>query len=117
MAQEALQLEICYPTAFPILLESNDNRLSGVFSSYAVSYLEFSRHIFNSSIVVQDENPGVGHQVSEDGKYDGCLGKLQRGEADFMANAIDYPLDIVNVSQGHTAFDEQIAFTGAFARP
>ena len=117
MAEEDLEMKICYPTEIPMLLESTNNRLSGVFSSYVGPYFEMLKQTFNSSIIVLEENPGIGQEVNEDGVYDGCLGKLQRGEADLMANTIDYPLNIVNVSQGFIAFDEQISFAGAFARP
>ena len=30
---------------------------------------------------------------------------------------MDYPLDIVNVSQGFIMFDERVTFAGVFARP
>ena len=110
-------LKICNPAPFIELLESKGSKLSGIFAPQVNNYLQVIEKVSNSSTVIGDSYPGWGSQIGQSEMYDGCLGQLQRGEADLIASGIDYPLDIVNVSQGFIMLDEKISFLGVFRRP
>lgn len=115
--QHRHEVKICNPTRFPSFFESDHNKLSGVFSPLINQYIGLVEAHFNGTTVFDGSYPGVGDRIGNTEFYDGCLGQLQRGEADFIATPLDYPQDIVNVSQGFIISDEEISFLGAFARP
>ena len=87
------------PINFPLLLEASGKKVSGVFSQYVTPYFDMIEKAFNATVNFQKDHPGLGDRIGDSNSYDGCLGKLQRGETDFVGQAVDYPLDIVNVSQ------------------
>ena len=102
---------------FPALLESSGNRWTGVFAPQVNNYLKVIEKVSNATSIIDDSHPGLGTEFGDTGIYDGCLGKLQRGEADLLFSGMDYPLDIANVSQGFIVLDEKVSFMGAFQRP
>ena len=82
-----LQLEICMPINFSLLMEASGNKVSGVFDKYVTPYFDMIEEAFNATISIQDDHPGLGDRIRDSNSYDGCLGKLQRGEANFIAQA------------------------------
>lgn len=110
-------IRICNPSLFSQFLETDKNKVTGVFAQQLQQYIQLVEHYYNGTAIIDDSYPGIGSRIGKTDMYDGCLGKLQRGEADVIATALNYPLDIVNVTQGHIVTDEKLAFSGAFARP
>ena len=118
MGQEKdLKLKCCAPTTFPLLLEVTNEKVTGFFASYATPFIEIVEKVFNATIIIQHKDIGLGDRIGDSDLYDGCLGKLQRGETDAIGQAVDYPLDIANVSQGFIVLDERVTFSGVYARP
>ena len=109
-------LRICNPATFSSLFEVQGNGFGGAYGSYANKYLELMKQL-NLTVKVDDSNIEVGERIGDTDMYDGCLGMLQRGEADMIASGVDYPMDIVNVTQGLIILDEKVAFMGGFQRP
>ena len=111
------ELKVCVPAAFSYLLEINNNKLSGLFARQASPYIKLLEKNFNATLTFQLSDSGLGERIGDTDSYNGCLGMLQRGEADLITQTVDYPLDIVNISQGSIVFDERATFIGVFARP
>ena len=107
----------CVPVVLPFFLDLNNNKVTGLFATYVNSYLEVVKKEFNATTMIHVSKTGLGDRIGDSDSYDGCLGELQRGEADIIGQAMNYPLDIVNVSQGFILFDERVAFSGVFPRP
>lgn len=116
-SKEKFQVKICIPASLPAMLESNNNQLQGVFAPQASHHLESIAKFFNTTYIIDSSYPGLGNKINSSEIYTGCLGKLQNGQADVISVAMDYPSDIINVSQGFIIFDEKVSFMGAFARP
>ena len=107
----------CAPIVLPFFLDLTNNKVTGFFAPYVNTYLEVIEKVLNATALIHVSKTGLGERIGDSDSYDGCLGELQRGEADIIGQAMNYPLNIVNVSQGFIAFDEQVAFSGVFPRP
>ena len=59
-------------------------------------------------------NRGIGSKIDPNGSYDGCLGMMQRNESDITLILAEYPLDIVNVSQGNIITDAVTQFISVY---
>lgn len=110
-------IRVCNPTLFSSILESDHHRLTGIFAPNVYEYSVLLERITNLTAYFDASYPGIGRRIGDTEEFDGCLGKLQRGEMDLIPAPINYGMDIVNVSQGFIAFDEKVSFMGAFARP
>ena len=93
--------------------EHKSSEVKGLFSALVNLYLKFVAKNFNTTIKFI-AYPGLGDKVADSDAFTGCFGQVQRGEADTMVAVLDYPMDIVNVTQGYVVFDDRIGFIGSF---
>lgn len=119
MSDKTEILRVCNPNQFGELLSSDAgaNRFSGLFSILVNRYVDMVVSKFNMTPKFDGKYPGIGHRIGNNDSYDGCIGQLQRGEADLMVTGMDYPVDVTNVTQGLLMVEEKTAFVGVFPRP
>lgn len=111
------QITVCSPAVFPYLMEIHGNKFFGTYGVLINEYIEVISKIFNATVKLEEEKDGIGDRINNSDFYNGCLGKMQSGQADIIASGMNYPLDVVNVSQGLIFLDEKTSFVGAFERP
>lgn len=109
--------KVCNPTLYATILETYGDQFVGIFSPIANLYLEIIGRILKKSPKIDPNYPGIGNEIGNSELYGGCLSQLQRGESDIIVHGIDYPIDMVNITQEVILFDEKIGFIGAFPRP
>lgn len=104
-------LRLCQPIDFPFLLSYvGGTRFAGFFSSYLTDFLTHFTRNSNLTLEVQ-ENRGLGSRInSSTDMYDGCLGMIQRNDSDILMMFADYPLEVVDVTQGDLFTDSVIQF-------
>ena len=116
MAREQTDI-LCNPAKLPLFLETEhgSSKAKGQFGPWVNSYLTLVENIYNITIKFI-AYPGFGDRVNNSDAFTGCFGQVQRGEADTIFALVDYPMDIVNVSQGHILFDDRIGYIGGYSR-
>lgn len=112
-------IKVCNPVKYPNLLESDpvSDRFSGGASEQVNKFLDYLEVLTNLTFVFDGTYPGIGSRINDTDFFDGCLGQLQRNEADILFSGMDYPMDVLNVTEGYIYFDEKISFFGLFPRP
>ena len=110
-------MSLCSPAKIPMFLETENgsSEVKGQFSHLVNLYLDFMAKKYNITIKFV-AYPGFGERVNNSDAFTGCFGQVQRGEADTLLALVDYPMDIVNVSQGHILFDDRIGYIGGYSR-
>ena len=82
--------------------EAAANRFSGLASPIlnviVDAILKLAGRI-NQTVEVEP-NRGIGEPIKGTDQYDGCIGLLQKNQSDVIFMIMDYPINIVNVSQG-----------------
>ena len=98
-----------------MFVETRDksSKVDGLFGGKINLYLNLVAKESNVTIKFMAYH-GFGDKATDSDAYNGCFGRVQRGEAETIFAMVDYPMDIVNVSQGHVLFDDRIGFVGSF---
>lgn len=112
------KINVCVPIKVDHLMYiSKRNKIAGASESVMNNIMDILSQKFNKSITY-DAYHGFGHNVNEStGQFDGCLGRLQSGSSDTMLYAVDYPVDVTNITQGYIVFTEKLGFLGTFPYP
>ena len=112
--REEATVYICNPNKLPGFFETPHltSEASGMFSHINDYYLQMSRPLNLS--VKWIAYPGLGSRVNGSEAYTGCIGLIQKGMADGMIYLVEYPLNIVNLSQGHVFYDDRYGYMGSF---
>lgn len=94
-------LRLCHTQNYDYFLEMDDNgQLSGVTSKPLMRVLDdYIVKPFNMTLEFMS-NQGLGERIKNSEQYTGCLGRLQRNETDILFSLVQYPLDVINVTQG-----------------
>ena len=112
--RENSTLYICSTTHVPKLFETPHmtDKAHGLFGSLVKDLIDVS-YYYNVSFKWV-AYPGIGERIGHSNAYSGCIGQVQSGQSDTAIYMIDYPSEIVNVTQGHVFFEETIGWIGAF---
>lgn len=109
-------INICVPVDVPYILQNKPKRLTGETSALLTDMVEIISRKFNKSIIYSSFS-GSGKRINSTELYGDCLGQLQTGKAEAMLYISDYPLDVVNITQGYTVFSEKMGFLATFEYP
>ena len=106
---------LCSPAKIPMFLETENGSFEakGLFGALVNLYIKFTSKKYNTTIKFV-AYPGFGDKETSSDAYSGCFGQVQRGEADSIFSLVDYPMNIVNISQGHVLFDDRIGYIGGY---
>ena len=118
MAAHEKKTFFCSPAKVPMFLETEDgsSEVKGLFAPMMNLYLDVLAKKCNETIKFI-AYPGFGDKGTNSNVFTGCFGQVQRGEADTIFSLVDYPMDMVNISQGHVLFDDRIGYIGARSSP
>ena len=94
-------LRLCHTQNYDYFLEMDDNgRLDGVASKPLLGVVNnYIVKPFNITLEFMSKQ-GLGERIEHSDQYTGCLGRLQRNETDMLFSLVQYPLNVINVTQG-----------------
>lgn len=104
-----MSIRLCHAGDLDIFFVRNEytGHFDGGVGSLTSDFIDFTNRISNGSLLIDAEKIayGVGERRA-DGSYDGCIGRLQSNESDFLLYTVDYPIEADNVTQDFLLFDE-----------
>lgn len=71
------------------------------------------RSVSNITIIIHPHH-GIGSFDEDNGRYDGCLGRLQTNQSDLMLQMAKYPMPGDNLTQGLILYDTFMTISGAY---
>lgn len=107
----AHEIRICNPFEADDVLIYKNGKFTGYLGEYANAMNELIGRGTNATVVIRSRKEGVGELITgSDGAFSGCLGQLQQNLSDFLLHDVSFPLEIINVTQGHLVYESKEAF-------
>ena len=105
------ELRVCHPFNFPFLIDYDGSNINGGYGPLARDLVNDMERSTNVTFVIRSKNDGLGELVnSSTGDFDGCIGRIQRNESDFIPRLVDYPFPALRIVQGLLAGDAVTQF-------
>lgn len=105
----------CNPVKVLGFLEGDNlsTKLTGLMGHLVNEFVVPKTKKFNKTLKFSSYH-GFGERIGNSDSFTGCLGQIQSKTADSILGLFDYPMDVVNVSQGHIIYEERVGFVGSF---
>lgn len=110
----ASKVRLCNPFDFKYVFEYDGNKFTGILSSIFMGVLESIGKGSNVTFEMRSGD-GIGEEINgTNGRYSGCIGRLQANLSDAMLQLANYPIPVSNISQGLVMMDTTIQFINAY---
>ena len=117
-----MQVRACHPSDIEGILEYNVK--TGLFQGTAEVFAVDTFEIISSGLrsaginisVKIQPNFGVGSLDPASGRYDGCLGMVQRNQSDMILQLFEYPLATDNLTEGIIFHETMLTLTSAYEK-
>lgn len=108
------EVSACLMLNFLGILELDDGKFAGSYGPLINEVAEYFISNSNFTFDIRSKDDGFGEMDPATGKYDGCVGRLQRNESHLLFQLTDYPINATDVTQGDVGYDVSLQFVSIY---